>query len=251
MNKYDRIKQLFTLVKEGGSLASVFKKLSLKWGLSENSIRNFYYTEYKNLMDKDYANKVGVSIEGIKKLTFNTFATDDKESLIKSVLEASANGESVRATCLRLSGGDANKMIRLQNKYRSTMKNEPEFVQEVVKKYNIKTTDNKENVLTIRRKARLSDSDINSLFMGLVRLIKNNSISEVSEVLKKECNIAHKNLNETRAELKLVVHKLEEEKRKNKKLQSEIDVLMDNSKMEEFRKYLSALKINVKNENQD
>ena len=251
MNKYDRIKQLFTLAKEGGSLASVFRRLSFEWGLSENSIRNFYYTEYKNLMNEDYANKVGVSVKGLKKLEFNLFTSDDKEFLVKSVLEATAKGESVRSTCLRLSGGDANKMIRLQNKYRSTMKNEPEFVQEVVKKYNIKTTDDKENVLTIRRKARLSDSDINSLFMGLVRLIKNNSISEVSEVLKKECNIAHKNLNETREELKLVVHKLEEEKRKNRKLQSELDVLMDNSKMEEFRKYLNSLRVNVKKENKN
>ena len=251
MNKYDRIKQLFTLVKEGGSLASVFRKLSREWGLSENSIRNFYYTEYKNLMDENYASKVGVSVSGIKKLEFNLFTTDDKEFLMKSVLEATAKGESVRSTCLRLSGGDANKMIRLQNKYRSTMKNESEFVQEVIKKYNIKTTEDKGNVLTIRHKARLTDSDINSLFMGLVRLIKNNSINEVSDVLKKECNIAHMNLRETREELKIVERKLEEEKRKNKKLQSEIDTLMDNSKMEEFRKYLNSLRVNVKNENKN
>ena len=249
MNKYDRIKQLFTLVKQGGSLASIFRRLSLEWGLSENSIRNLYYTEYKNLMNEDYARKVGVDIKGLKKFKFNLFSTDDKELLVKSVLEATAKGESVRATCLRLSGGDANKMIRLQNKYRSTMKNEPKFVQEIIKKYNIKTAEDKGNVLTMRHKARLTDSDINSLFMGLVRLIKNNSINEVSDVLKKECNIAHMNLRETREELKLVEHKLEEEKRKNKKLQSEIDTLMDNSKMEEFRKYLNSLRVNVKNEN--
>ena len=44
MNKIQKIQEMFTLVREGGSLVACFKKLALKWGMSVNSVRNFYYT---------------------------------------------------------------------------------------------------------------------------------------------------------------------------------------------------------------
>lgn len=252
MNKIQKIQEMFTLVKEGGSLVACFKKLALKWGMSVNSVRNFYYTEYNNLKNSDYAKMVGVDISGIKKMQFKLFSDEDKEELIKEILNLLSQGESVRGACLMLSGGDANKMIRLQNKYRAILKSEPEYIEKIANKYNISLKEKTEsNVVKIRpQKPRLTDNEINSLFMGLVRLIKSNSISEVSEALKKECNIAHKNLKETKEELKFVQEELAEEKRKNKKLTSELNALCDNNKMNAFREYLKTLSTKIKKEDE-
>lgn len=249
MNKVQKIRELFSLVKQGGSLVACFKRLALKWGMSVNSVRNLYYSELKNLRNPEYAKKIGVNIEGIKKMDFVMFSDLDKEELIKSILLLTSEGESVRGACLQLSNGDANKMIRLQNKYRSILSKEPEYIDRIAKKYNINKKNINSNVVKIKsQKPRLSDNDINSLFMGLVRLIKSNSISEVSDTLKKECNLAQIELRQTRDELKIVQEELEEERRKNKKLSNEVNILCDQKKMDAFRDFLKTLETKISNE---
>ena len=52
-------------------------------------------------------------------------------SLLKSVLRARAQGQSVRACVMALSQGDHARMLRYQNKYRSLLKKRPELVEEI------------------------------------------------------------------------------------------------------------------------
>ena len=98
------------------------------------------------------------------------FAFDEKEEekLLNDVSEMVANGKSVRAACQILSGGNLSLMTRLQNKYQNSKKKES-------------------NVIPFRQKQKLlTENDINSLFMGLVKLIKKTAIEDFMEKTKLE-----------------------------------------------------------------
>ena len=80
-------------------------------------------------------------------------------------------GESVRSACYKLSDGNLTEMTRLQNKYQNLKKK----------------TKNFDNVIKFKQKSKiLTDNDINSLFIGLVKLIKKNAIDEYIEKNSKE-----------------------------------------------------------------
>ena len=96
---------------------------------------------------------------------------------------------------------------------------------------------NKDNVIEFCKKDELSESEINSLFLGLVRLIKKSAEKSIERSLKKECSFATKmanmlqiKLKESEKEkeiLKTINHNLVEENQKlklNLKKQSEIIV---------------------------
>lgn len=108
----------------GQSLRSVFEQVGKTLGRKPNSIRNFYYAQLRE-REGDAAPRA---------LPFETFAPDEVEQLIESVLTARAQGMSVRACVRKLSGGDKTRMLRYQNKYRSTIRTRPELVQRVMER---------------------------------------------------------------------------------------------------------------------
>jgi len=105
----------------GESLRSVFERVAEQLGRKPNSIRNFYYAQLREHEEG-----------GERTLPFETFAPDEVEQLIEQVLTARAQGMSVRACVRRLSGGDKTRMLRYQNKYRSTVRTRPELVERVM-----------------------------------------------------------------------------------------------------------------------
>lgn len=107
--------------RSGQSLRSVFERVGEQLGRKPNSIRNFYYAQVREEGGAPRA------------LPFETFAPDEVESLVRSVLTARARGMSVRACVRELAGGDRTKMLRYQNKYRSTVRSRPELVQSVMR----------------------------------------------------------------------------------------------------------------------
>ena len=107
---------------DGESLRSVFDRLGGELGRKPNSIRNFYYAQLRSGEDSDAP----------RALPFETFTRQEVEQLVRSVLIARAQGMSVRACVRRLAGGDHTKMLRYQNKYRSTVRTRPELVQDVM-----------------------------------------------------------------------------------------------------------------------
>ena len=106
----------------GQSLRSVFERVSEELGRKPNSIRNFYYAQLRE--------KAGGAAP--RALPFETFAPDEVEQLVERVLTARGQGMSVRACVRELSGGDKARMLRFQNKYRSTVRTRPELVRRVM-----------------------------------------------------------------------------------------------------------------------
>lgn len=61
---------------------------------------------------------------------------------------------------------------------------------------------NKDNVIEFHKKDELSESEINSLFLGLVRLIKKSAEKSIEKTLKRECAFATKMANMLQEKLK-------------------------------------------------
>ena len=93
---------------------------------------------------------------------------------------------------------------------------------------------NKENVINIAsvkslKNKPLSDSDINALFLGLVRLIKKNATLEISEDLKKDCFEANENFRQSLIDLNKTEALLKKEQEKN--------LILENKILEEEKKF--------------
>lgn len=108
--------------KTGESLRSVFDQLSQELGRKPNSIRNFYYAQVRAQNETDMG----------RALPFETFSPEEVEQLVRSILIARAQGLSVRACVRKLANGDHTRMLRYQNKYRSTIRTRPELVNRVM-----------------------------------------------------------------------------------------------------------------------
>ena len=106
----------------GQSLRNIFETVAGELGRKPNSIRNFYYAQLRE-REGDAQSRA---------LPFETFSQDEVESLIRSVLTARAQGMSVRACVRKLSSGDKTRMLRYQNKYRSTVRTRPDLVERVM-----------------------------------------------------------------------------------------------------------------------
>ena len=102
------------------------KRLPLKTAFDEvadalnrrpNSVRNHYYTQLKPQEAAEPA--------------FLPFSDEETDRLLRTVLLAQANGQSVRACTLEMANGDTRRMLRYQNKYRALLKAQPERVLEM------------------------------------------------------------------------------------------------------------------------
>ncbi len=112
--------------RSGESLRSVFERMSRQLGRKPNSIRNFYYAQVRAAQGED----------GARATPFETFSPEEVERLVEQVLTARAQGVSVRACVRQMADGDRTRMLRYQNKYRSTVRTRPEIVRRVMDRLN-------------------------------------------------------------------------------------------------------------------
>lgn len=112
--------------RSGESLRSVFERMSRQLGRKPNSIRNFYYAQVRAAQGED----------GARTTPFETFSPEEVEQLVEQVLTARAQGVSVRACVRQMADGDRTRMLRYQNKYRSTVRTRPEIVRRVMDRLN-------------------------------------------------------------------------------------------------------------------
>ena len=156
----------------GQSLRSVFERVSEELGRKPNSIRNFYYAQLRT-------QEGGTAPRA---LPFETFAPEEVEQLVERVLTARGQGKSVRACVRELSGGDKTRMLRYQNKYRSTVRTRPELVRQVMDRLReqgvpfVSPYPQKESAQTglsaLRGRAAVSgDPQLAQLFDGLSHLL--------------------------------------------------------------------------------
>ena len=174
--KDEEVKNLFAEVEKckqnGNSNKVAFASHAQKYGRKENSVRNYYYAEIDNFKaDRGRAKRLQIDLEKHKKAGYCHFDKEQESELLRQVGDLERQGFSVRSACEKISGGDLTLMTRLQNKYQN------------LKKKRLR----RDNVIMFTPKQKiLSESDINSLFMGLVKLIKKTAVEEIEQKVKLE-----------------------------------------------------------------
>ncbi len=118
------------------SLTQVFSEYAISSGKAKGTVRNMYYALVKACerdggLKQKYFNAVTPSVAKIVE-----FKPCETRALIKAILSAKLEGKSARSVIMKLSGGDVKLALRLQNKYRSEIRNDGVLVAEIMKELN-------------------------------------------------------------------------------------------------------------------
>lgn len=204
MKKHKEInltKKLFEFVEkckeENKSLLMAFKEFAKKTGRKPNSVRNLYYKEIERLeKNPEEAEKLNVKLENHKVSLSKKFSNEETKKLVKEVLRQKCLGVSTRKACMNLANGNPNEMVRLQNKFRSSSCMYDECLSELKTEGLVQ---NNRNIIYMKRKEekRLSDEDVNSLFLGLIKLVKKTAIENAETKLVSEAEFANNSLQKT------------------------------------------------------
>ena len=182
--------------RKGKTLTYLFATYGLEHGRAKGSVRNYYYALMKNERKDERIVRLldgsELSVEKIKE-----FSPEETDAVLRSVLKEKSKGISVRKAIFNLSGGDDKLMLRLQNKYRNTLKKQPEMLAEMAKEMGL--FDEVERVLYAKKsessrlpsrdflRSRL-ESEINALYDRLAQGLKeeNERLREENARLKEE-----------------------------------------------------------------
>ena len=265
------IKILMNLVskREEKSLVEVFENFAKQTNRKTFSVRNFYYKllELANIDNKiaQVLNKNGIENAEIRT---NHFSSTETENLLRILLNNEKN-ISVRRACMELAKGDDTLMMRYQNKYRNALKNQPELVSRILdelKSKQIRVREVEPNNIMVMPLAKqlITEKEIQSLFGGLIRLVKKSAEQEISTQLKREAEFANTALQNSLIDLRrkeILIKELQEQnlilKTKLASLKenlqhsqekligniSTITQLAQSSKIDELKKFISKLKI--------
>lgn len=117
---------------KGKTLTYLFATYGLENGRAKGSVRNYYYALMKNEKKDERIVKLldgsELSVEKIRE-----FTKEETDEALRSILAEKSKGLSVRRAIFNLSGGDDKLMLRLQNKYRNTLKKQPERIAEIAR----------------------------------------------------------------------------------------------------------------------
>ena len=184
----EEAKNLVDFIKEGKqkgkTLTYLFETYGLQNGRAKGSVRNYYYALMKNeKKDERIVKLLDGSELAVEKI--REFTKEETDEVLRSILEEKSKGLSVRRAIFNLSKGDDKLMLRLQNKYRNTLKKEPERIAEIAMELGL--SEEAENVRkggrrgTDRTNAQLPDRDflrrrleneINALYDRLAQALK-------------------------------------------------------------------------------
>lgn len=132
----EEAKRLVRFVEEGKgkgkTLTALFAEYGVKNGRAKGSVRNYYYALMKNERGDERIVKMldGTTLTVGK---IRAFTEEETDAALRSILIERAKGLSIRRAIFNLSGGDDKLMLRLQNKYRNTLKKSPEKLLEIQK----------------------------------------------------------------------------------------------------------------------
>lgn len=216
--KDEEVISLFNMVAEfrnkNESLLVAFEKYAQQTQRKRNSVRNYYYTELKELKENTKrCEKLNIDISKHIVTSPKNFSDLEIENFVLKILELCSKGHSVRKACLILSNGDITEMVRLQNKYRNVLISNQELVENCINKLKnkgiiaknpLKNEEKqkdsvKNNIISMPKsnKSKLSDNEITSLFLGLVKLVKRCAKEEAEESLKNELTERATNLRKS------------------------------------------------------
>ena len=101
------------------------------------------------------------------------------------------------------------------------------------------------NIASVKTKqnGRISDHELNALFLGLVRIVKKTAMEDVSQEIKNECKMATENFRQTLIDLNKAEAELKKEKIKNIELSQKVESQKD--QICKLLKELSARKLSM------
>ena len=221
--KDDEVKNLFAQIEKGRgsniSLKMAFELHAKKYGRKPNSVRNYYYHEIDALgKDKERREKLGIDLDKHCKTRSVYFSKEEEAALMGEIDKLVKDGMSVRGACMTLSKGDAQLLLRYQNKYRNfAIKNRPQ------------QNSKNDNIVAFKKPSKtLSESDVQALFMGLVRLVKRTASIEGEEKYKQKINHANNLLRKALADLQAQEREIDSLKQKYSQLKNENNTLAQN-----------------------
>ena len=211
----NEVKDLFNAVekckKSNRPIKEAFIFHAEKYARKANSVRNYYYHEIDILQkDKMRQDLLNIDLNKHNKTNIVYFSKEEEALLMEKIDEMTAKGLSVRKACLNLAEGDVNLLLRYQNKYRNYL---------IKKKGERKESG---NIIAFKKPPKsLSDSEVQSLFMGLVRLVKKNATIEGEERFKEKLDEANNKLRKALADLQAQAFEIDRLKEKYSQLKRE------------------------------
>ena len=221
----EEVKALFNEVekvkKENKPLKEAFSVHAKAFARKPNSVRNYYYHEIEGLeKDRERLLRLGIDLCKHNKASIVYFSHEEEKELMEKIEMMTQKGVSVRKACFILAEGDALKLLRYQNKYRNFIskkkQKEPQLLPEKVIAFQKPQTKG------------LSDSEVQSLFMGLVRLVKRNAVIEGEERAKQKLNVANERLKKTLLTIQVQAQEIEKMKERYNQLKQQNNELARN-----------------------
>lgn len=182
----EEAKNLVEYIKEGKrkgkTLTYLFETYGVKHGRAKGSVRNYYYALMKNEKgDERIVRLLDGSQLAVEKI--REFTDEEADAAIRSILLEKSKGMSVRRAIFNLSGGDDKLMLRLQNKYRNTLKKSPEKIAEIAadlglseettRRLKDKSVEQRQNIMPDKEFLRRRlENEINALYDRLAQALK-------------------------------------------------------------------------------
>ncbi len=183
---------------KGKTLTYLFETYGLDHGRAKGSVRNYYYALMKNeKADERIVRLLDGSKLSVEKI--REFSPEETEEVLRSILAEKSKGISVRKAIFNLSKGDDKLMLRLQNKYRNTLKKQPERIAEIAEEMGLK--EEAERIFSVEKNTqkgkalpdkdflrRRLENEINALYDRLAQGLKaeNERLREENARLKSQ-----------------------------------------------------------------
>lgn len=265
------IKQLFSLVeqykKQGKPIIDAFYEHAKNYGRQPLSVRNFYYSKVDEISSNtQIQNKLAINIKLHEKNNYAKFDERQTQKLLEQIKKRTSEGLSIRKACLELANGNAKELLRFQNKYREIVKKQQGKIA-IEQEKNQKNAENnskitkktaifnkkgdfpnfencndkatsKKNIISFPVEQKLipqslSEAEIQSLFVGLAKLVKKSALAEMEEKMKLEREKISIVVRKSTMEIGQKSEKIEQLLDENKKLSKQVLVLKE--KLEEMR----------------
>ena len=245
---------------EGKNLLNIFEDFGNESGRKKYSVRNFYYGLIREAECNNNVREI-LAKNNINLGYTSHFCEEDERACLLAIL--TDNGKSVRATCFDLAKGDKVKATRYQNKYRNSLKNKPDLIQElsdkIIKSGQKSRIDSCSNIIKLPKleedKNYITEDEIQSLFWGLVKLVKRSAEQELEDRQNFQMRVENSRLNDVlldnkrkgvliqelrvqNEELKSRLNSIEEERRLYDKNYKKINNLLRNNKMDKLREFV-------------
>lgn len=221
--KNSELLMLFNMVEKyktaNKPISWAFKEFAKKTNRQQNSIRNLYYMQLSVLCsNKEKAKELGIDLSRHSVQNPLPFSPEEENDMFKKIQDLTGKGYSVRKSCMILANGDPSLMIRYQNKYRCML--------------NQNKNDDFNVIKMPPKKIGITDADIQSLFLGLVKLVKRNALveakSQTEESAKRNEVLIDKyliDLNSKAEEIDSLKQQVALFSEMNKNLQAEVNCL--------------------------